>query len=161
MFHAQVQNQNYMLGLVPLMQLCDFAALGRHRYGTVDWAWLGATVRHHGMRRVLEAYVHLAVQLLGLRRPSEIFESFRAKLHHRRCLTQLRHPVILSVAWQLGAPLAVLTRPYVSAKYGCSTNPLVINFFRLRVIYDFLRKHRWKAVSRINENRSFGIHRSR
>jgi Uncharacterised nucleotidyltransferase len=160
MFHAQLQNQNYMLGLVSLMQLCDFAALARHHYNSVDWAWLVATAREHGLRRALEAYVHLAVKLLGLQRPSEITEGFRAKFHHWRCLAQLRHPLVSSFVQQLGVRTDVFTRLSVSTTYGCSMNPAVINFFRLHVAYRLLRGYRWEK-GKLGRRRQRGVHRSR
>jgi hypothetical protein len=160
MFHAQLQNQNYLLGLVSLMQLCDFAALARHHSDTVDWVWLGATARQHRIRRALEAYVHLAVKLLGLQRPPEVPESFRAKFHHLRCLAQLRHPAVSSLAQQLGVRTDVFTRLSVSTTYGCSMNPVVINFFRLHVAYRLLRKYRWEK-GKISKRQQRGAHRSR
>jgi Uncharacterised nucleotidyltransferase len=139
MFHAQIQNSNQLLGIVPLMQLCDFAALGRYHAGTVDWAWLCAVARRHNMIRALRAYVHLAVELFGLPRPPEFPESFRDRLHSQRCLAQLRHPALMSFAQQWGSLTHVLKPLRVSSNYGCSTNRIVINVFRLRLIYDQYR----------------------
>jgi Uncharacterised nucleotidyltransferase len=155
-YHAQLQNRQHALGLVPLMQLCDFAALGQHHGGAVDWAWLRAIARHHGIGRALHAYVHLAVELLGFARPAEFPEDFRAKLHLRRCLAQLRHPASLSLVQHWGALTDVFTPLYLMTYYGRSTNPLTVNFFRLRMLYDLVRKYRWQITGRISELWRFG-----
>jgi hypothetical protein len=155
MFHAQLQNQCQALGLIPLMQLHEFAVLGQHYSELVDWRWLALTVRRRKIRRALRAYVHLAVELLGFVRPPEIPGGLGAKLHHRRCLAQLRSPAVLSLARQWGSVTDVLKPLYIANRYGCATNPLVINFFRLRRVYEALRKHRWKIIGKIHERRQF------
>jgi hypothetical protein len=156
MHHAQLQNQCHVLGLLPLMQLYDFAALCRHHTGAVDWTWLRAIARTHGLDSPLRAYVHSAVELFGLPRPCAIPVSVRAKLHHRRCLAQLRHPMTLYLVQQLGGVTGAFRPLHVRDRYGCGTNPLVITFLRLRLVYDVFREHGWRVVAaKINELRRF------
>lgn len=155
MHHAQLQNQNHLLGLLPLMQLYDFAALCRHHTAAVDWTWLRAIARNHGLDSPLRAYVHSAVELFGLPRPSEISVSVRVRLHHRRCLAQLRHPMVLFLVQQLGGVTGAFRPLHVRDRYGCGTNPVVITSLRLRLVYDVFRKHGWRTAAKINELRRF------
>jgi hypothetical protein len=155
-YHAQLQNRQHVLGLIPLMQLCDFAILGRHHGGAVDWAWLYANARHYGIGRALQSYVHLAVELLGFSRPSDIPEVFRDNVHLRRCVAQLRRPAVLSLVRQWGALTDVFTALYLDTYYGHSTNPLTINFFRWRMLYDLFRRYRWQIAGRMSELWRFG-----
>jgi hypothetical protein len=108
------------------------------------------------MAPALQAYVHLAVELFGLARPPEILKSFRAQLHLRRCLAQLRHPAILSVVRRWDA----LTHPFIArhldAYYDCGTNRVVINFFRLRMLCYIIRRNRGQIGGRIGELWRFG-----
>jgi hypothetical protein len=155
-YHAQLQNRQHALGLFPFMQLCDFAALGRYHREAIDWAWLRTSAQRHGMALALEAYVHLAVELFGFARPSEILESFRAKLHLRRCLAQLRHPAVLSVVRHWDALTYPFNAQHLNAYYDCGTNRVVINFFRLRMLYYIIRRNRWQIRGRIGELWRFG-----
>jgi hypothetical protein len=150
-YHAQLQNRQHALGLIPLMQLCDFAALGRHHGAAIDWASLRASARRHGIRHALEAYVHLAVELFGLARPSDIPRGFRAKLNLRRCLAQLRHPAILNLVRHWGAFTDPFTGIYLETYYGCRTRALTINIFRVRMSYDLIRRYGWQITGRISE----------
>jgi Uncharacterised nucleotidyltransferase len=155
-YHAQLQNRQHALGLIPFMQLYDFAALGRHHGRGIDWAWLRTTACRHDIASALESYMHLAVELFGFARPAEFPEGFRAKLHLRRCLAQLRHPFILTLVQHWGALTEVFTPLYLMTYYGCSMDLLTINFFRLRMLYDLLRRYRWQITGRISELWRFG-----
>jgi putative nucleotidyltransferase-like protein len=156
LYHAQLQNRQHALGLIALMQLCDFAALGRHHSGAIDWAWLRASARHHGIRHALEAYVHLAVELCGLARPCELPESFKARLHLRRCLGQLRYPACLTMVRRWDALTYSFISGHIQTYYNCGNNWFVINFFRFRMLYCILRKNGWQLTRRMGELWRFG-----
>jgi hypothetical protein len=151
MFHAQIQNQNYALGVVPLMQLYEFAILCRRYTEVIYWEYLRTTAQKHRMSRPLQAYVHLAVELLGLSRPLAIPITFGAELQRRRCLVQLRWPSVLSRVQRLGVIAQLFNPLYISSRYGCSMHPIVINMYRLRLAFGALKKHSRRIVDKAND----------
>jgi hypothetical protein len=156
-FHAQVQDRGYELGLCWLRQLQDFAEICRRHGESIDWDALRHLMRRHGLEAVLSAQVYLAHRLLGLPIPAEIPAGFRTRLHYQRCLFLLRWPWAMWATRMWAGLTAPFKRYHIALTYGCSLNPIDINLHRLKHVGHILQKYRGSLFTRAWQRRRYDV----
>jgi len=156
-FHAQVQDRNYVLGTLPVRQIYDFAALNERLNGSIDWQALSERMRAHGLHKVLAAHLYQADKLFGVSIDPVVLGSpgpaLGTRLHFRRCLTQFRWRPLGSIARSLGA----LTHPFkkynIELIYGQSNGLFSLLIKRLRHAAHLLAKYKFALFARIASNK--------
>ena len=137
LLHAQIHYVgNFYRGILELRQLYDFATLIDH-WRDIDWAAIHRHLVRHRLGLALESYALASRRLFGSRWPLEQPPSMGADLHCRRCLLQLRWPILA----RLGVPLANLRAAFamhrMNGLYGQVRSPIVR---RLRHVSQYMRK---------------------
>lgn len=98
LIHAQVHYRGgYFWGAIELRQLVEFAALARRFGSSIDWDEVTRRFAEQGLGTALQSYALVARHLLALPWPLPDLPTVAAWLHARRCLAQLRWPVLYSV----------------------------------------------------------------
>jgi hypothetical protein len=86
LFHAAVQDGEFVGGVISLKALYDLIRIAEAHQASVDWGKVDSTLRACGFGRELEAHIYLAERLFGWGRPPSIKPTWRAALHYQRCL---------------------------------------------------------------------------
>jgi hypothetical protein len=86
LFHAAVQDGEFVGGVISLKALYDLIRLAEAYPGSIDWEGIERLMRSCGFGRELEAHVYMASRLFGWKGPSCIRSTWRAALHYQRCL---------------------------------------------------------------------------
>jgi hypothetical protein len=86
LFHAAVQDGEFVGGVISLKALYDLMRIAEVHRGSIDWEGIDSLMRRCGFGRELEAHVYMANRLFGWRGPSGIRPTWRAALHYHRCL---------------------------------------------------------------------------
>ena len=87
LFHAAVQDGEFVGGVISLKALYDLVRIAEAHPTLIDWETIDRLMRSHGFGRELEAHIYMANRLFGWRNPSCITPTWRAALHYQRCLT--------------------------------------------------------------------------
>lgn len=135
--HAQVHYLNdYWRGALELRQIHEFAQIATRSGTNVDWTFVSDHMHRHGLSRPLHAHAWAAHRLLGapwrLPRPPGV----AAKLHLRRCMLQLRLPVVAKLLLPVANVQAAFAPHRMDGMYPAG--PLVLR--RLRHAVRFLGK---------------------
>jgi len=102
LLHAQIHYLgNFYRGELELRQVYDFALLSRRYASEIDWPFIESRMGQHRLATPLQSYTLSASTLFGLPWPLSTPPSRAARLHHRRCLAQLRFPTLgrLAIPW--------------------------------------------------------------
>jgi hypothetical protein len=125
------------------------------RHGnTINWVDLKMRMENGGLGRVFDARMYQLSALLELPLPTRLTKPTRAKIHHRRCLWQLRWPWLIDLAmfW------AGMTQPFkqhaMDLIYGCGSNPIKVNAYRLRHAGIMLWKYRGQLRRKMAEKKA-------
>jgi putative nucleotidyltransferase-like protein len=86
LFHAAVQDGEFVGGVISLKALYDLIRIDRAHHASIDWERIESSLRGCGFGRELEANIYLAERLFGWEGPSCIKPTWRAALHYQRCL---------------------------------------------------------------------------
>jgi putative nucleotidyltransferase-like protein len=86
LFHAAVQDGEFVGGVISLKALYDLIRIDDAHHHAIDWQTVDRSMRSCGFGRELEAHIYLAERLFGWQGPSSIRPTWRAALHYRRCL---------------------------------------------------------------------------
>ena len=86
LFHAAVQDGEFVGGVISLKALYDLIKIAESHQGSIDWEVIDSVMRSGGFGRELEAHVYMASRLFGWQGPSCITPTWRAALHYQRCL---------------------------------------------------------------------------
>jgi len=118
LLHSELQDHGGGVGFVWLRQLLDLAALCRLHQGSIDWAKVHDCFARRGLERVPVARLYMANQLLGLPLPPGVRPTLAARLHHVRCLTQLRWRWSMAMARFAATSLSPLDARLLDVIYG-------------------------------------------
>jgi hypothetical protein len=86
LFHAAVQDGEFVGGVISLKALYDLVRLADAHQESIDWEKVDSVMRRCGFGRELEAHVYMADRLFGWRGQCCIRPTWRAALHYQRCL---------------------------------------------------------------------------
>jgi len=86
LFHAAVQDGEFVGGVISLKALYDLIRISEAHQASIDWEEIESSMRRRGFGRELEAHVYMADRLFGWQGPSGIRPTWRAALHYQRCL---------------------------------------------------------------------------
>ena len=156
-FHSQVQDRGFELGLLWMRQLQDLAEIYRRHGGNIDWGALCQMMRRHGLQNILNSRMYVAHRLFGFPLPPEMFANTRAKLHYYRCMLLLRWPWAMWVTRMWAGLTAPFERYNIALIYGCSLNPLAINLHRIRHVWHIFQKYRGTILARAWERRRYDV----
>lgn len=152
-FHAQIQNRRHEIGIIPLKDLHYLVAICTRHSDAIVWADVRQTFEGHGLRKALDSCLYLANRLLGLPQPPEVPQTFRARLHYRRCLAQIRWKGLTSLAGRWATATHPFKRYNIDYIYRCGTNPFRLNLYRIRHAWKFLKKYKWKIFEKLKVTR--------
>jgi hypothetical protein len=88
-YHAQIQNRNYKLGIVSLHQLCNFGLLVGAHEDRIDWDFVALRFEEQGYRSAFRSYLYAADRLLGIQTPLSCDIGHMERIHFRRMMVQL------------------------------------------------------------------------
>jgi hypothetical protein len=111
--HAELADQAYLYGQLPLREILDFARLYEVFASEIDWSAFAQRFAAGGFATALEFHLLAAKRLLGVPIDPSIRISATTRVLYRRALWQLDHP---TWSW-LGARLL---RPYVLLRRSLS-----------------------------------------
>jgi putative nucleotidyltransferase-like protein len=86
LFHAAVQDGEFVGGVISLKALYDLIRIDGAHHASIDWERIDNSMRSSGFGRELEANIYLAERLFGWEGPSCIKPTWRAAVHYQRCL---------------------------------------------------------------------------
>ena len=119
LLHAQTHYLgNFYRGVIELRQLHDFATLARHFAGEVDWTFIADRMARHRLDVPLQSYMLAAERLFALDWCLPGPPSARARLHYRRCMTQLHSRVLEWIGVPWGNVRASFAWHRMNALYG-------------------------------------------
>jgi hypothetical protein len=102
LLHAQIHHLGqYYLGVLQLRQLQDLVLMAERAGGSLDWRAVDGRLARFRLRPVLDSYLLAAERMFGMRWPLDRPASLGGRLHHWRCLVQLRRPELnrAAVPW--------------------------------------------------------------
>lgn len=153
-FHSQIQDRAHELGSLGLKQLLDLSNIVLQHGPTIDWQELGLRMEKGGLSREWNARMFQMATLLDVPMTAGMSPTARSKFHNWRCLHQMRWPWLaeLAIAW------AAATQPFkthaMDLIYGCGTNPIKVNAYRLRHAGYMLWKYRGQLRRKFAEKRA-------
>jgi hypothetical protein len=119
LLHAQIHDLgDFYRGELRLRQVHEFAVMARAFGPSVDWAGIAQRFADHRLETPLQSYLLAAQRLFGLAWPLAAAPSPNAKLHYRRCLMQLRLPLLQGPAMPWGNLRAAFAAHRMRALYG-------------------------------------------
>jgi putative nucleotidyltransferase-like protein len=86
LFHAAVQDGEFVGGVISLKALYDLIRIDAAHHASIDWQRVESSMRSCGSGRELEAHIYMAERLFRWPGPSSIKPTWRAALHYQRCL---------------------------------------------------------------------------
>ena len=99
--HAQIENGDYVGGVVNLRDALDLARLLFSIEAEANWAQIADDARRRGVFRYLSGAIQASHRILNSPLPEQ-FSDRRGKLHAWRCLHQRRRPLVGKVVEKLG-----------------------------------------------------------
>jgi hypothetical protein len=106
--HAQLADQNYFLGRLPLRELLDFAHLHNTHGQVIDWGEFAK--RFANCRAALEFHLLAAERLLNVPIHPSVRISWAAKAFYQRAVWQIDHPGWSRFSTRLLRPYLLLRR---------------------------------------------------
>ena len=156
-FHSQIQDRGHELGLLWLRQLYDLAEICRHQAESIDWAALDRLMTQAGLKSVLHCRLYLANRLLSVPLPPEIEPNLQATAHYLRCILLVRWTWAMWTTRLWAAITAPFKKYHIDLIYGCGTNPIVLNIYRLRHSWYIFQKYKGNILRRIWERRHYDV----
>ncbi len=153
-FHSQVQDRGHELGIIYLRQLYALVAMCTDHALAIDWDSLLRRMDGRGLGPQLRARMYQAARLFGVPLPRALFPTLGARFHHRRCLFQLRRHWLIRLVHEWAGATQPFKRHAMDLIYGCGTNPIKVNAYRVRHAWYLLRKYRGQIRSKIVEKRA-------
>ena len=108
--HAQLADQAYILGQLPVRELVDFARLYEAFAREVDWSEFAQQFAACGFATALEFHLLAAERLLGVPIAPRVRSSVTARAFYRRALWQVSHPRWSRLGIRLLRPWVLLRR---------------------------------------------------
>ena len=146
-FHADLQNRFHSLGHISLQLMLDIAEL-LTRYPAMDIRAVENLFEAKGFGHIFSSAMYAAHATVGAPGPAwSACET--ARRHYRRCLLQLRYPLVhrlVGGAWMLGHPFG---RFKVGYSYFCEDDNLRLNLARLILPIRLIQKHRRNFFSKV------------
>jgi hypothetical protein len=137
LLHAQIHDLgDFYRGELRLRQVHEFSVMARAFAPSVDWIGIAQRFADHRLETPLQSYLLAAHRLFGLAWPLAPAPSSMAKLHYRRCLLQLRLPLLRAPTMPWGNLRAAFATHRMQALYGTHAN-LAVWLLHLR---QYLRK---------------------
>jgi len=153
-FHSQVQDRGHELGIIYLRQLHALAAMCTDHASAIEWDALRRRMDGQGLGPQVRARMYQAARLFGVPLPRALSPTLGARFHHRRCLVQLRRRWLMRLVLVWAGPTRPFKRRSMDLIYGCGTNPIKVNAYRVRHAWYLLRKYRGQIRSKIMEKRA-------
>lgn len=153
-FHSQIQDRGHELGIIYPRQLYALAAICMSHASAIEWDALRRRMDDQGLGPQLRARMYQAARLFGVPLPRPLSPTLGARFHHRRCVVQLRRSWLMRLARDWAAATQPFKRHAMDLIYGCGTNPIKVNAYRVRHAWYLLRKYRGQIRSKIMENRA-------
>jgi len=108
--HAELADQAYLYGQLPLRELLDFVRLHEVFAHEIDWSALAQRFAACGFAIALQFHLLAANRLLGVPIDPSIYISAATRALYRRALWQLDHPTWSRLGARLLRPCALLRR---------------------------------------------------
>ncbi len=153
-FHSQVQDRGHELGIIYPRQLYALAAMCTDHASAIDWDAVRRRMDGHGLGPHLRARMYQAARLFDVPLPRALSPTPGARFHHRRCLVQLRWSWLMRLVHEWAGATHPFKRHAIDFIYGCGTNPIKVNAYRVRHAWYLLRKYRGRIRSKIVEKRA-------
>ena len=153
-FHSQVQDRGHELGIIYPRQLYALADMCTSHASAIDWDSLLRRMDGQGLGPQLRARMYQAARLFGVPLPRALSPTLGARFHHRRCLVQLRRRWLMRLAHEWAGATQPFKRHHMDLIYGCGTNPIKVNAYRVRHAWYLLRKYRGQIRSKTVEKRA-------
>lgn len=150
-FHSQVQDRGHELGIIYPRQLYALADLCTSHESAIDWDSLLRRMDGQRLGPHLRARMYQAARLFDVPLPRALSPTLGARFHHRRCLVQLRRRWLMRLVHEWAAATQPFKRHAMDLIYGCGTNPIKVNAYRVRHAWYLLRKYRGRIRSKIAE----------
>ena len=99
--HAQIENGDYVGGVVNLRDNLDLARLVGIIEAKADWAHIANDARERGLYRYFSGVLQVCHQIFDSSLP-EPFSGLSGKIHAWRCMQQRRRPLVARAAEKLG-----------------------------------------------------------
>jgi len=141
-FHSEVQDRGFTLGLVCLRQLYDLAKICARFEGKIDWPEIFERMERNDMGALFRARMHLAVELLGAPPPPIAVDGARSRRYLKRCLTQLRWQHLMNGARWFAGLAGPVNRYHLDLLYSCGTTGLNMHMHRAKHIWKIFWRHR-------------------
>jgi hypothetical protein len=152
-FHSQVQDRGHELGIIYPRQLYALADMCTSHASAIDWDSLIRRMDGQGLGPQLCARMYQAARLFDVPLPRALSPTLGTRFHHRRCLVQLRRRWLMRLAHEWAGATQPFKRHAMDLIYGCGTNPIKVNAYRVRHAWYLLRKYRGRIWSKIAEKR--------
>ncbi len=149
-FHSEVQDRGYTLGLLCLRQLYDLAKICTRHEGKIDWQEINERMERNNMGPLFRARMHLAVELLGATPPPIPVSDARSSRYLRRCLAQLRWENLMNGARWFAGMFGPVNRYHLDLLYNCGTSGLNMHKYRAKHIWKIFWRHRDNLGDRIS-----------
>lgn len=149
-FHSEVQDRGYTLGLVCLRQLYDLAKICTRFEGKIDWQEILDRMERNNMGPLFRARMHLAVKLLGATPPTIAVSDARSSRYLKRCLAQLRWEHLMNGARWFAGMFGPVNRYHLDLLYSCGTTGLNMHMHRAKHIWKIFWRHRDHLGDRIS-----------
>ncbi len=153
-FHSQIQDRGHELGVMYVRQLYALADICMSHASAIDWDALRRRMDGHGLGPQLRARMYEAARLFGISVPPALSPTLGARFHYRRCLLQLRWGWLMRLARDWAGVTQPFKRHHMDLTYGCGTNPIMVNAYRVRHAWYLLRKYHGRIRSKVAEKRA-------
>lgn len=153
-FHSQVQDRGHELGIIYPRQLHALAEICLRHGAAIDWGSILERLERQGLGPVLRARMYQAHRIFGVPLPRQLAPTLGARWHHQRCLGQLRWAWLMRLMQEWAGATQPFKRHAIVLMYGCGTDLVTVNAFRLRHAWHLYRKHRGHIRSKMVQKRS-------
>jgi len=153
-FHSQVQDRGHELGIIYPRQLHALAEICLRHGPVIDWEAVRERMERHGLGPVLRARMYQAHRIFGVPLPRQLAPTLGARVHHRRCLGQLRWGWLMRLMQEWAGATQPFKRRAIVLMYACSDDPLTVNAYRARHAWHLLRKHRGQIRRKMIQKRA-------
>jgi hypothetical protein len=143
--HAEIHHLgNYYRGALKLQQLYDFTLLVRSGGAAVDWRLIEDRMHRHRLDTALQSYALAAETLFALPWALSAPASIAARLHYRRCISQICMPALASASVPWGNLRGAFAWHRMNALYADEREAFAAR--RLHHAIGFVRKSNAKGV---------------
>jgi len=154
-FHSEISDRGFELGLLWLRQLRDLVDLIQRHEKAIDWALLDEMAGRHGLDHVVRSRLFAAHRLLGLTLPADRRIGLVPRLHFLKCELLLRWSFAQSTVRLWGAVTAPFKRHHIALTYDVRLDPITINLYRVKHLRHILAKYRGQIFARAMQRRHY------